>query len=280
MKILLSFVVAGCLLVSPLAYAKHHKHHHKHHLHVKHKQLVINDKSPFYSPIDLISDEDNETIFVKNTERVVSIASITKLMVAALVAEKQLPLDEKITLDESDAVSHSKLKVGEIFTRGELLNIALMASDNRAAHALARTYPGGLTNAVFEMNNKAQQLTMTSTSYVEPTGLDANNKSTASDLQKLLAYARKFPILVQDSTMSEGEFHSKIFHSTNVYVRNSVWGDIVLSKTGTTNAAGRCVAVVLTEDNKDYEIVILGAQSGSQRIHDLATAKKLIGKNL
>ena len=80
--------------------------------------------------------------------------------------------------------------------------------------------------------------------------------------------------------MSEGEFHSKIFHSTNVYVRNSVWGDIVLSKTGTTNAAGRCVAVVLTEDNKDYEIVILGAQSGSQRIHDLATAKKLIGKNL
>jgi D-alanyl-D-alanine endopeptidase (penicillin-binding protein 7) len=258
---------------------KHHKHYHtRKHLHIATK---LNNKSPFFSRVVFIKSVDEQNIvFQKNVEKPSSIASITKLMVATIIAENNLPMDDQIQLTEEDAVASSRLKVGEKYTRGQLLNVALMSSDNRAAHALARTYPGGLTVAINTMNETATKLGMNETLYIEPTGLDARNHSTAADLTKLMNYAKQFPVITQYASMAKNEISDKVFYNTNAYIRSGEWTNIVLSKTGYTQAAGKCMVVVMNIREKLYDIVILGASSSKQRLKDLATAKKMIEKEV
>jgi D-alanyl-D-alanine endopeptidase (penicillin-binding protein 7) len=155
-----------------------------------------------------------------------------------------------------------------------------MSSDNRAAHALARTYPGGLTVAINTMNETATKLGMNETLYIEPTGLDARNHSTAADLTKLMNYAKQFPVITQYASMAKNEISDKVFYNTNAYIRSGEWTNIVLSKTGYTQAAGKCMVVVMNIREKLYDIVILGASSSKQRLKDLATAKKMIEKEV
>lgn len=251
--------------------------------HVRHKTVhhkVVKAQGPFRSPVVLITNENGEKQFQKNAEKVVSIASITKLMISLITVEADLPMDEEITLIKDDAVSHSKTSTGEKYTRAELLNIALMSSDNRAAHALARTYPGGLNVAIQKMNDKAAELGMKKTKYVEPTGLSKLNKSTAEDLQKLLVVVRQLPTIVEYTSMPSTEIKERTFKNTNAYVRDSIWDNVIVSKTGTTSAAGKCVAVVVNIDNQDYSIVLLGARNSKQRMSDLATAKEMIIKRM
>ncbi|MEI6660726.1 MAG: serine hydrolase, partial [Comamonadaceae bacterium] len=157
------------------------------------------------SSVAFVIDQDtNEVLFKKNEQAVLPIASITKLMTGVLVSEAKLPMDAMITITQADVDmekgSSSRLAVGTELSRGELLHLALMSSENRAAHALGRTYPGGLSTFVGLMNAKASSLGMNATSYVEPTGLSSKNQSSARDLATLVSYAHADATLRELST--------------------------------------------------------------------------------
>ena len=229
----------------------------------------------FKSPIVVIS-EHGEQQYSKNASKVVPIASITKLMVAVVVLESGAPLDEVLTIEQDDVVSRSHLKVGTTLTREQMINVALMSSDNRAAHALARTLPGGVESTIAKMNEKATLLGMKETYYVEPTGLSVQNRSTALNLVKLLNYAQTIPLITKYSTMPMNEIAGRQFYSTNAYIRSGAWTDVIVSKTGFTNSAGKCIAVVLSIKEKFYDVVILGARNKKTRLKDLATARRMI----
>ena len=152
----------------------------------------------------VVDQETNEVLLSKNDQAVLPIASITKLMTGLIISEAKLPLDEQITITQDDVDtekgSSSRLRVGATLTRGELMHLALMASENRAAHALGRTYPGGMQAFVSLMNNKANQLGMSGTRYVEPTGLSSQNQSSAKDLATLVRHAYQDSMLRELST--------------------------------------------------------------------------------
>lgn len=239
---------------------------------------VLADKrhTPFKSPIVSISDSSGELYYQKNTTKVVPIASITKLMLAVVVLESGKSLDDEITITKADMVSNSRLPNGTTLTRGQMLHLALMSSDNRAAHCVARTLTGTLNDTIQKMNDTAHRLGMNFTTYVEPTGLDARNKSTANDLAKLLVYANQKPIITLYSTDRSTVVNKKQFFNTNPYIRGGTWSNAVVSKTGFTNAAGRCITVSMSVGEKIYDIVILGSRNKKQRLTDLATARKII----
>ena len=160
------------------------------------------------SAVALVVDQDtDEVLFSKNSDAVLPIASITKLMTALVVTEAGLPMDEKLTVTREDVRAtsgsrmRSRLAPGTRLTRGELLHLALMSSENRAAYVLGRTYPGGIRSFIEAMNGKAQDLGMTDTRYVEPTGLSADNRSSAQDLAQLVRAASQYPMLRELSTM-------------------------------------------------------------------------------
>jgi D-alanyl-D-alanine endopeptidase (penicillin-binding protein 7) len=263
MKKRLALILMLSVLSTP-AFAKH-KHKHK-----------SRPTSPFGSPVVLISDVSGITHYEKNSSKVVPIASISKLMAALVVLESGVPLDTPITITEEDVVSSSKLKVGTTLSRGEMINAALMSSDNRAAHCITRTLNGNLQHAVALMNEKARQLGMSSTVYVEPTGLDVRNKSTAADLSKLLVYTTHNAKITEYSTMASNQIGNKQFYNTNAYIRSGAWDNVLVSKTGFTNAAGKCIALSMMFGDKVYDVVILGARNKKQRLNDLAMAKKMI----
>lgn len=165
----------------------------------------VQDPLSLRSSVAFVIDQDTqEVLFSKNEDAVLPIASLTKLMTTLLISEAELPLDETITITQADVDtekgSSSRLRVGSTLTRGELMHLALMSSENRAAHALGRTYPGGLPVFVEMMNAKAQLLGMTDTNYVEPTGLSSKNKSSAKDLAVLVDVASEDPLLREYST--------------------------------------------------------------------------------
>jgi D-alanyl-D-alanine endopeptidase (penicillin-binding protein 7) len=208
-------------------------------------------------PLDLkssvalvVDQETNEILFAKNTEAVLPIASLTKLMTAMVVVEAKLPMDEPITVTSEDVDteknSSSRLAVGTTLTRGELLHLALMSSENRAAHALGRTFPGGLSTFVAAMNAKAHSLGMADTHYVDPTGLNSGNQSTAKDLAELVKAAYHQPLIRELSTSHEYAVRvgsrQLQFHNTNSLVRSPSW-DIGLQKTGYIVEAGRCLVM-------------------------------------
>jgi D-alanyl-D-alanine endopeptidase (penicillin-binding protein 7) len=234
------------------------------------------------SSVALVLDEDtNQVLFSKNPTAVLPIASITKLMTALVVTEAQLPLDEVIavTQDDVDTEKHSgsRLTVGTQLSRGDMLHLALMSSENRAAHALGRNYPGGLEAFVAAMNLKAQTLGMHDTHYVEPTGLSSHNQSSANDLSLLVKAASSHRIIRELSTSLETRVaigkRQVQFHTTNGLVRDPSW-DISLQKTGYISEAGRCMVVQAQLAGRKLILVLLDSAGKYSRIADAQRIRK------
>lgn len=244
----------------------------------------VQDPLDLKSSVALVLDQDtNEVLLSKNSQAVLPIASITKLMTGLVVAEAKLPADEVITItqDDVDTEKHSgsRLAVGTQLTRGEMMHLALMSSENRAAHALGRTYPGGLAAFVSAMNLKAHQLGMLDTRYVEPTGLSSSNQSSAHDLAELVKEASKHEVLRQLSTSPEHqvEVGSRLlqFRNSNGLVRSGSW-DIGLQKTGYITEAGRCLVMQAQLAGRKVIMVLLDSAGKYSRIGDAERIRKWI----
>lgn len=236
------------------------------------------------SSVALVMDQDTEEVLLaKNDNVVLPIASITKLMTALVVTEAQLPLDEVLTVTQDDVDtekgSRSRLQVGTRLTRGEMLHLALMSSENRAAHALGRHYPGGLSAFVSAMNAKAQLLGMRDTRYVEPTGLSSQNQSSAHDLARLVKTAYTVPLIrelsTSESTTVRVGRRETSFGTTNGLVRSPAW-DIGLQKTGYISEAGQCLVMQAHMAGRRLVMVFLDSAGKYSRIGDAERVRKWI----
>jgi D-alanyl-D-alanine endopeptidase (penicillin-binding protein 7) len=234
----------------------------------------------------LVQDaETGEIVYGKNADAVVPIASITKLMTAMVILDHGLDLEEQIVLSRADAVgmkgSRSRLRTGLALTRGDLLLLALMSSENRAAAALGQNYPGGLEAFVDAMNAKAAVLDMNDSRFVEPTGLSPANVSSARDLAKLVRAAHDYPLIREYSTKERATVRVSTaratrplnYGNTNGLVRSSYW-DIELSKTGYISEAGRCLVMHVRLASKDLIVVLLDSWGKRSRIGDANRIRK------
>ncbi|MGC9184796.1 MAG: D-alanyl-D-alanine endopeptidase [Thiomonas sp.] len=215
----------------------------------------------------LVVDEGTGRILLsKNADTARPIASLTKLMTAAVILDAHLPMDQVLEITDADIDtlkwSASRLRPGTRLTREEMLKLALMSSENRAAHALARNYPGGLVAFIAAMNAKARALGMNSTRYVEPTGLSPQNESTAHDLALLVKAAYHYPMIREFSTHPESEVdvgpRTLQFRNTDHLVFNRGW-DILLQKTGYINEAGHCLVLQTKFEGRRVIVVLLDA---------------------
>lgn len=239
------------------------------------------------SSVALVLDQDtNEVLFSKNSQAVLPIASITKLMTALVVVEAQQSMSEMLTITQDDVDTEkgtgSRLAIGTSLSREELMHLALMSSENRAANALGRNYPGGLAAFVSAMNAKAQMLGMSDTQYVEPTGLSSRNQSSARDLAVLVKAAHEVPVLREFSTSSELQVavgrRNMQFRTTNGLVRNPSW-DIGLQKTGFINEAGRCLVMQAKMAGRKLIFVFLDSTGKYSRIGDAERVRKWVMEN-
>lgn len=231
-----------------------------------------------------VMDQNSREVLVsKNDKAVMPIASLTKLMTGLLVADAKLPLDEEITITEDDFDIYkgtgSRLSVGTRLTRGEAMHLALMSSENRAAHALGRTYPGGMTNFVRLMNAKAAELGMRDTRYVEPTGLSVENRSSARDLALLVAAAYHSSLLREFSTSQSYSVESGRrvlqYHNSNRLTADPKW-DIGLQKTGYIAEAGRCMVMSAKLAGRQVIMVFLDAADKAARIGDAQRVRRYV----
>jgi len=235
----------------------------------------------------LVLDQDTkEVLYSKNPEAVLPIASLSKLMTALVISEAQQPLDEELTITTDDIDTekntHSRLRPGTQLTRGVMLHLALMASENRAANALGRNYPGGLQAFVAAMNAKAKELGMNDTHYVEPTGLSSQNKSSARDLAVLVNAAHQVPLLREYSTTPSLDVElgrrQVQFHTTDRLVANPTW-DIGLQKTGFINEAGQCLVMQAQMAGRKLIMVLLDSAGKYSRIADAERIRKWVTAN-
>lgn len=234
------------------------------------------------SSVALVLDQDtNEVLFSKNSQAVLPIASLTKLMTALVVTEAQQPLDEVLTITDADIDtekgSHSRLAIGTSLTRGEMMHLALMSSENRAANALGRHYPGGLNAFVAAMNRKARDIGMSDTHYVEPTGLSSRNQSSARDLAILVKAAYQHQLIRDLSTSPEyqvavGNRHLQ-YRNTNGLVFNPSW-EIGLQKTGYISEAGRCLVMQAQLAGRKLIMVFLDSAGKYSRLGDAERVRK------
>jgi serine-type D-Ala-D-Ala endopeptidase (penicillin-binding protein 7) len=228
------------------------------------------------------------TLFAKNAEQAAPIASITKLMTAMVVLDASQPLDEvlEISSEDIDTVknTHSRLPVGTRFRRDDLMRLALMASDNRAAAALGRNYPGGLAACVEAMNAKAKVLGTNQTRYVDSSGLSPSNVASPSDLGKIVSAAVQYPLITEYTTtgavnVTLPDSKRKLnFVNTNALVGHSDW-KIGLSKTGYINEAGKCLVMQAMIANQPIVIVLLDSWGRLTRIADANRIRKWLEKN-
>ena len=233
----------------------------------------------------IINQATGETLYAKNTDTPTPIASVTKLMTAMVVLDAGLPMDEEITIGKEDIDTlkgtTSRLRVGTTLPRGEMLRLALMSSENRAASALARHYPGGLKAFLQHMNYKAYELGMMKTRFVDPTGLNSGNVSTAEDLAKLVRAAYEYEQIRQESTAASqeveinGSRNPMRFINTNSLVRKGDWV-IGLSKTGYISEAGRCMVMQAEIGGQPLIIVLLDSAGKMTRIGDANRIRKWI----
>lgn len=240
------------------------------------------------SSVALVQDLSSAEVLVgKNADTVRPIASITKLMTALVVLDGKLPMHEKITITSDDIDrqrnSRSRLSVGSELSRADLLHLALMSSENRAAHALGRSYPGGQAAFVRAMNAKAASLGMRRSRFVEPTGLSSENVSTPSDLVKLLSAAGQQPLIRRYSTDDEediqvGSGKVERYRNTNLLVTKSDW-DITVSKTGFINEAGECLVMLTRINGRDLAVVLLNSEGKLSRIGDASRVRKMLIAN-
>jgi serine-type D-Ala-D-Ala endopeptidase (penicillin-binding protein 7) len=242
------------------------------------------DELDLKSSVALVIDQDTrEVLLRKNDSAVLPIASITKLMTGLIISEAKLPMDEAITITQEDVDtekgSSSRLRVGTTLTRGELMHLALMSSENRAAHALGRTYPGGLSAFVDAMNQRAQLLGMTDTKYVEPTGLSSRNQSSAQDLVRLVATASNDKLISELSTSPGHQVEvgnrTLQFNNTNRLVKNPSW-DIGLQKTGYISEAGQCLVMQAKVAGRKLIMVFLDSAGKLSRIADAERVRKWV----
>jgi serine-type D-Ala-D-Ala endopeptidase (penicillin-binding protein 7) len=230
----------------------------------------------------VLDAKEGKAIYAKAADEVTPIASLTKLMTAMVVLDANQPMDEVLSIDMDDfdflKGSHSRLRMGAALSRAEMLRLALMSSENRAASALARHYPGGMVAFVAAMNGKAMALGMTRTHYDDATGLSPRNVSTANDLAKLVRAAADYPVIRDYSTTPshyvevQPSGQTLGFNNSNALVKNGAW-DIQLQKTGYIREAGRCVVMLVNIASKPMVIVLLDSIGKFTRVADAQRVK-------
>lgn len=247
-----------------------------------HDPLALKSNAAF-----VIDQVTSQVLFEKNSGVALPIASLTKLMTAMIVIEAQQKMDEvlEVTSDDIDRErnSASRLRVGSRLTRANMLHIALMSSENRAASALARSYPGGLPAFVAAMNAKAKALGMNNTHYVDSTGLSSRNVASARDLGRLAVAAYQYPVIRQYSTDSKyvvdtGNHHQLQYTSSNRLVMNPHW-EIGLQKTGYINEAGHCLILQARIDGRPVVMVFLDSKGKDSRLADAGRIRKWLETN-
>jgi serine-type D-Ala-D-Ala endopeptidase (penicillin-binding protein 7) len=240
------------------------------------------DELELKSSVALVLDQDTkEVLFSKNSQAVLPIASLTKLMTALVVTENKQPLNEVLSITQDDIDlekgSRSRLLVGTQLTREQMLHLALMSSENRAANALGRSYPGGVSAFVVAMNRKAADLGMRDTHYVEPTGLSSNNQSSARDLATLVNAAHRHRIIRELSTSPEFQVevgnHPMQFRNTNRLIANPSW-EIGLQKTGYITEAGRCLVMQAKMAGRQLIMIFLDSSGKYSRLGDAERVRK------
>jgi D-alanyl-D-alanine endopeptidase (penicillin-binding protein 7) len=230
----------------------------------------------------LVDLSSNEVLYSSNANRVVPIASVTKLMTALVVLDAKQSLDEYIAVNIDDVPEmrgvFSRVRLGSEATRRDLLLITLMSSENRAAATLAHHYPGGGRAFVAAMNAKARELGMRNTRYAEPTGLSRHNVSTAEDLVKLIRAIQQYPVIgwfsaaVEESVAFRKPAYTLPFRNTNALVRKPDWS-IQVTKTGYTAAAGRCLVMQTQIADKPVALVVLDAYGKFTHVADASRLK-------
>lgn len=245
---------------------------------------LTRDPLELKSNVALVLDQTNSKIlFEKNSSIALPIASITKLMTSMIVVESRQNMDEMIEVTDEDIDheknTHSRLRIGSLLSRANMLHIALMSSENRAASALGRNYPGGIVAFVAAMNAKARALGMMDTHYVDSTGLSSRNVASARDLAKLVVAARQHPLICQYSTdtkyMVEPGGRPLQYSNSNHLVANPDW-EIGLQKTGFINEAGRCLVMQTNIEGRPIVMVFLDSKGKQSRIADASRVRKWI----
>jgi serine-type D-Ala-D-Ala endopeptidase (penicillin-binding protein 7) len=229
----------------------------------------------------VIDQESGKVLVEKQSDAVVPIASITKLMTAMVVLDAGLDLNEVISISSEDIDdlkgTRSRLPIGATMTRETAMLLALMSSENRAANALGRHYPGGLRAFVQAMNRKAVALGMHDSRFQEPTGLSSNNVSTAHDLARMVAAAARYPEIRIYSTTADAKLELngriQVFNNTNALVRSDTW-QIGVSKTGYISEAGRCLVMQARVADRPVVIVLLDSQGKMTRVGDANRIKR------
>ena len=254
----------------------------------KHADTKHVDKMFLRSAVALVQDAaSGETLYAKNQDAILPIASITKLMTAIVMLEAKLDLEQRVVIsgEDQDTIkgTRSRLRPGTVLTRNDLLLLALMSSENRAAFSLARTYPGGTEAFVAAMNARAHLLGMNDTHFVDPTGLSSSNVSSAQDLARLVAAAHEFPLIRRYSTRESATVQALgrplDYRNTNGLVRNSNW-DIGLSKTGYISEAGRCLVMHVRMASREVIVVLLDSWGKFSRVGDANRIKKWLEANV
>ncbi|MGH8715037.1 MAG: D-alanyl-D-alanine endopeptidase, partial [Casimicrobiaceae bacterium] len=245
--------------------------------------LVDASKLRLASANALVFDaQSGQPIYAKDADAVTAIASVTKLMTAMVALDAGQPMDEALTIDVGDLdmlkASRSRLRLGTTMTRREMLELALMASENRAASCLARSYPGGTPAFVAAMNRKAASLGMLQTHFSDATGLSSENVATARDLARMVQAAADYPLIREFTTTAshtveiQPSGHVLDFNNTNSLVRGGQW-DIVLSKTGFIREAGKCLVMLANIASRPVIIVLLDSYGKLTRVADAQRVK-------
>lgn len=250
--------------------------------------IPVAGKLALKSGAAFVVDQDSGEVFAtKNADTVMPIASLTKLMTALVVVDAHQPMDEVLEIGQEDVDTvkrtHSRLKVGTRLKRGDMLLLALMSSENRAAMSLSRHYPGGRTAFIAQMNAKARELGMTSTRYADPAGLSMRSVSTARDLQRLLKAAYQHPTIRSDSSRSDAVMivggRPLKFVNSNRLVRSNRGWDIELQKTGFTNEAGRCLVMQVNMMGRRLGMIFLNSFGTLTRYADAGRVRRLLEAN-
>jgi len=261
-------------LISSVSQAAHHRTHQT--------VRVRTDEPELRSSSALVLDTTHQSVlYSRKAEMAAPIASITKLLTVLVVADAGQPLDEPIQLTTEDRIvgkgASSRLVLGTTLTRGDLIHLALMSSENRAAHALGRNYPGGLPAFVQAMNAKARRLGMTSAHFVDPAGLSSDNVASAEDLSKLVIAASENPVIREYST--DPGYAVRVgrkmleFRNTNALVNNPTW-NIIVQKTGYITEAGRCLVMQAVIQGRTVVIVLLNSVGKNTRVADAVRIRR------
>jgi len=241
---------------------------------------LVRDLTLKSSSVLVMDQSDSSVLYSRHADVAMPIASITKLMTSLVVLDAQQPLDEPLQITDADRDlpkgGYSRLTVGTTLSRGDLMHLALMSSENRAAHALGNNYPGGMPAMVAAMNAKAAELGMVNSHFVDPTGLSSQNVASPEDLSKLVVAASHTPTIREYSTDSRYAVkvrrHMVEFHNTDNLVANPAW-NIIVQKTGYINEAGKCLVMAAIIEGRSVVIVLLDSLGKYTRVADAKRIK-------